>query len=186
MLPSKLGYRAHHSLDGNPKSYGHYMTQSPSHQLALLPIRVHARRCRAFLMHSNSAGPTEPIHAIRLVPPKGVSRKHHSVVSFLFKSPALQLRNWRLRWRSSTHGVSFVEVCFSCIPQQSIVAEANTNLDLHLRNVLVKLPSTFDKMSVQEFRDKFGEPHTVPINRLDEKPLTPNVPVQAVVPLISR
>ncbi|KAF1846305.1 kinase-like protein [Cucurbitaria berberidis CBS 394.84] len=55
--------------------------------------------------------------------------------------------------------------------------------DLHLRNVLVKLPSTFDELSVQEFREKFGEPDTVPITRVDEKPLTSNVPAQAVVPL---
>ncbi|KAF1956234.1 kinase-like protein [Byssothecium circinans] len=55
--------------------------------------------------------------------------------------------------------------------------------DLHLRNVLVRLPSTFDELSVQDFRKKFGEPETVPIARVDGKPLTPNVPVQAVIPL---
>ncbi|KAL1853982.1 hypothetical protein Daus18300_011571 [Diaporthe australafricana] len=55
--------------------------------------------------------------------------------------------------------------------------------DIHLRNVLVKLPSAFDELSVKEFREKFGEPETVPITRVDEKPLTCNVPAQAVVPL---
>ena len=49
--------------------------------------------------------------------------------------------------------------------------------------MLVKLPSTFDELSVREFREKYGEPDTVPITRVDEKPLTPNVPAQAVVPL---
>ncbi|SMY24981.1 unnamed protein product [Zymoseptoria tritici ST99CH_1A5] len=55
--------------------------------------------------------------------------------------------------------------------------------DLHLRNVLVGLPSTFDDLSTSEFREKFGEPDMVPITRIDEKPLTPNIPTQAVVPL---
>ncbi|KAJ4419498.1 hypothetical protein N0V82_004943 [Gnomoniopsis sp. IMI 355080] len=55
--------------------------------------------------------------------------------------------------------------------------------DIHLRNVLVKLPSTFDKLSVSEFREEYDEPETVPIARVDEKPLTPNVPPYAVLPL---
>ncbi|KAH9878067.1 hypothetical protein J1614_003284 [Plenodomus biglobosus] len=55
--------------------------------------------------------------------------------------------------------------------------------DLHLRNALVKLPSTFDELSIPEFREKFGEPDTVPITRVDGKPLAPNVPAQAVLPL---
>jgi serine/threonine-protein kinase SRPK3 len=57
------------------------------------------------------------------------------------------------------------------------------SLDLHLRNVLVRFPSTFEKLSIEEFREKFGEPDIVPITRVDEKLLTPNVPARAVVPL---
>jgi len=57
------------------------------------------------------------------------------------------------------------------------------SLDLHLRNVLVKLPSTFEELSVEDFREKSGEPDMVPIARVDEKPLIPNVPAQAVVHL---
>lgn len=56
-------------------------------------------------------------------------------------------------------------------------------VDIHLRNVLVKLPSNFDELSIDQFRDKFGKPETVPIRRVDGKPLPPNVPPQAVVPL---
>ncbi|KAF1912614.1 kinase-like domain-containing protein [Ampelomyces quisqualis] len=55
--------------------------------------------------------------------------------------------------------------------------------DLHLRNLLVRLPSSFEELSIKEFREKFGEPDMVPIARVDEKPLTPNVPAQAIVPL---
>lgn len=49
---------------------------------------------------------------------------------------------------------------------------------------MVKLPSTFDEISITEFREKFGEPETVPIHRVDGKPLLhPSVPVYAVEPL---
>ncbi|POS73516.1 protein kinase [Diaporthe helianthi] len=47
----------------------------------------------------------------------------------------------------------------------------------------VKMPSTFDELSVQDFRDKYGEPEKVPISRVDGKPLTANVPKYAVEPL---
>lgn len=48
---------------------------------------------------------------------------------------------------------------------------------------MVKLPSTFDELSIDQFRDKFGEPEIVPISRVDGKSLSPNVPTQAVIPL---
>lgn len=57
--------------------------------------------------------------------------------------------------------------------------------DLHLRNVLVKLPSKFDEISVPEFREKFGEPETVPITSIDGKRLALNVPAQAALPPLS-
>lgn len=47
----------------------------------------------------------------------------------------------------------------------------------------MKLPSTFDGLSVSDFREKFGEPEVIPGSRVDDKPLTPNVPAHAVVPL---
>lgn len=47
----------------------------------------------------------------------------------------------------------------------------------------MKLPSTFDDLSISDFRKEFGEPETVPISRVGDKPLTPNVPTHAVVPL---
>ncbi|KXX76395.1 Serine/threonine-protein kinase SRPK [Madurella mycetomatis] len=55
--------------------------------------------------------------------------------------------------------------------------------DIHLRNVLVRLPSTFDELSIDQFRERYGEPETVPIRRADGEPLPPNVPPQAVLPL---
>ncbi|PVH93024.1 kinase-like protein [Periconia macrospinosa] len=55
--------------------------------------------------------------------------------------------------------------------------------DIHLRNILIKFPSELDDLSLQEFRKMFGGPETVPVTRVDNKPLTPNVPSHAVVPL---
>lgn len=55
--------------------------------------------------------------------------------------------------------------------------------DLHLRNMLIKLPTTLDELSGQEFREKFGAPELVPVTRVDDMPLTSNVPAQAVLPL---
>ncbi|KAF6826993.1 protein kinase [Colletotrichum plurivorum] len=55
--------------------------------------------------------------------------------------------------------------------------------DIHLRNVLVKLPSAFDDLSVDQFSDRFGEPETVPVRRVDGEPLPINVPREAVLPL---
>ncbi|KAJ5958578.1 uncharacterized protein N7479_005728 [Penicillium vulpinum] len=56
--------------------------------------------------------------------------------------------------------------------------------DIHLNNILVKLPSNFDGFSIKQFYEKYGEPGTVPITRCDGEPLPPNAPTKAVVPLL--
>ncbi|KAI1905540.1 hypothetical protein LOZ12_006743 [Ophidiomyces ophidiicola] len=55
--------------------------------------------------------------------------------------------------------------------------------DIHLRNVLARLPSSFDELSVDQFYEKYGKPETVPISRCDGGPLPPNIPAEAVLPL---
>ncbi|KAF2965870.1 hypothetical protein GQX73_g7690 [Xylaria multiplex] len=55
--------------------------------------------------------------------------------------------------------------------------------DIHLRNVLVRLPTNFDALSIDQFKEKFGAPEMVPICRVDGNLLPPNVPTKAVVPL---
>lgn len=57
------------------------------------------------------------------------------------------------------------------------------NLDIHLSNNLVKLPSSFDDLSVKQVYEKYGEPETVLVTRCDGEPLPPNTPAKAVVPL---
>jgi serine/threonine protein kinase len=57
------------------------------------------------------------------------------------------------------------------------------SLDLHLGNVLLRLPADLDKLSVKEFNDKFGKPNTQPVLRSDGKPIGPGVPHTAAVPM---
>jgi serine/threonine-protein kinase SRPK3 len=53
-------------------------------------------------------------------------------------------------------------------------------LDIHLRNILVKLPTSFDTLSIDQLREEYGEPDEYPVIRSDGKPLPPNVPSKAV------
>lgn len=48
---------------------------------------------------------------------------------------------------------------------------------------MVKLPSSFDDLSIKQLYEKYGEPETVPITRCDGEPLPSNAPAKAVVPL---
>lgn len=75
-----------------------------------------------------------------------------------------------------------MEVC-TTVSNQPGHHRLTTNTDIHSRNVLVKLPTSFDNLSIQEFYEKFGEPETVPVTRVDGMPLTPNVPPQVVLHL---
>ncbi|OOF95540.1 hypothetical protein ASPCADRAFT_170258 [Aspergillus carbonarius ITEM 5010] len=55
--------------------------------------------------------------------------------------------------------------------------------DIHLRNILTKLPSSFDNLSVEKFYLEYGKPETYPVKQRNGDPLPSNVPVKAVSPL---
>ncbi|RAK95376.1 kinase domain-containing protein [Aspergillus ibericus CBS 121593] len=55
--------------------------------------------------------------------------------------------------------------------------------DIHLRNILVKLPSSFDSLSIEKFYEEYGEPEIYPVKQRNGDPLPPNVPPKAVSPL---
>ncbi|PYI30888.1 kinase domain-containing protein [Aspergillus indologenus CBS 114.80] len=57
--------------------------------------------------------------------------------------------------------------------------------DIHLRNILTKLPSSLDHLTVEKLYEEYGEPETVPITLRDGdgRDLPPNVPAKAVLPL---
>lgn len=48
---------------------------------------------------------------------------------------------------------------------------------------MVKLPSSFDDLSIAQLYQQYGEPETVPVTRRDGESLSPNIPAKAVVPL---
>ncbi|KAK2750695.1 hypothetical protein FQN57_002768 [Myotisia sp. PD_48] len=56
-------------------------------------------------------------------------------------------------------------------------------VDIHLGNILAKLPSRFDGLSIEQFHEQYGKPEITPISRRDEKPLSSNIPTHAVSPL---
>lgn len=60
---------------------------------------------------------------------------------------------------------------------------AKTTTDIHLGNILIHLPTSLDKLSVQEFYEQFGEPYTEPVVRLDGQPLPPGVPACRTMPV---
>lgn len=55
--------------------------------------------------------------------------------------------------------------------------------DIHLGNVIIRLPSNFNLLSIYQLYETFGEPHMEPVVRLDRKPLPSGVPSHGVVPV---
>ncbi|KAL3439695.1 kinase-like domain-containing protein [Aspergillus insuetus] len=55
--------------------------------------------------------------------------------------------------------------------------------DIHLHNVLLKLSSTIDALSIDKLYEKYGKPETSPITRSDGEPLPDNIPTHAPKPL---
>ncbi|KAE8383523.1 kinase-like domain-containing protein [Aspergillus bertholletiae] len=62
-------------------------------------------------------------------------------------------------------------------------SQGYANGDIHLRSILVKLPSSFGHLSTEQLYEQYGESETVSITRRDGKPLPLNIPTEAVLPL---
>ncbi|KAM3496201.1 hypothetical protein MY3957_000658 [Beauveria namnaoensis] len=56
-------------------------------------------------------------------------------------------------------------------------------LDIHLGNVMLRLPTNLSELSVDQFYEKYGHPQTITVSRVDSSPVPPNLPVEAVYPL---
>ncbi|KAK2855648.1 hypothetical protein FQN49_004982 [Arthroderma sp. PD_2] len=54
--------------------------------------------------------------------------------------------------------------------------------DIHLGNVLLRLPSSFDQLSTDQLYEKFGEPCKEEIVRFDGEAPPPNVPIHGIMP----
>ncbi|KAF5027107.1 hypothetical protein F66182_819 [Fusarium sp. NRRL 66182] len=55
--------------------------------------------------------------------------------------------------------------------------------DLHMGNILLRLPSTLDQLSEEELYNKFDPPDPEPVRRADGKPLPPGVPQHVFPPI---
>ncbi|KFY62784.1 hypothetical protein V496_04373 [Pseudogymnoascus sp. VKM F-4515 (FW-2607)] len=62
-------------------------------------------------------------------------------------------------------------------------SQGSAHGDVHLRNVLVKLPLSFDRLSIEQLYEEYGEPETVNITERNGKPLPRNIAPKAVLPL---
>ncbi|KAJ0418625.1 kinase-like domain-containing protein [Aspergillus carlsbadensis] len=65
----------------------------------------------------------------------------------------------------------------------AVHSEGYVHGDIHLNNILARLPSKAYHLSIEELYEKFGDPETVAVTHVDGKPLPPNVPSEAVKPL---
>ena len=64
---------------------------------------------------------------------------------------------------------------------QILVCRAHNVLDLHLGNIAFELPC-LDSWTVEQVHERFGEPSTDMISRLDGQPLGPEAPPYTVRP----
>ena len=55
--------------------------------------------------------------------------------------------------------------------------------DLHLGNVLLKVPPNLDELSLDQLYEKYGAPELEPVVRLDGHPLPPGVPSHGIGPI---
>ena len=55
--------------------------------------------------------------------------------------------------------------------------------DLHLGNILLKVPPSFDQLSPEQFYAEYGLPELEPVIHLDGNPLPPGVPSYGVAPV---
>ncbi|GKZ16482.1 hypothetical protein AbraIFM66951_000290 [Aspergillus brasiliensis] len=91
-------------------------------------------------------------------------------------STALFSRHFQLETARAL--VAELALAVACVHAQGYV-----HGDIHLGNILIRLPATFDKLSVEDFYKRFGEPRTEPVVRLDRQPLPPGVPSRGTMPV---
>ena len=68
-------------------------------------------------------------------------------------------------------------------PLKILTQACFARLDIHLGNVLARLPSPVNTLSIKELYKQYGEPEPIRITRCDGKPLSHNVTSLAVTPL---
>lgn len=62
-------------------------------------------------------------------------------------------------------------------------AQSIVHGDIHLGNILLSVPSNFDRLSPEKLYEKYGAPELEPVIRLDGHPLPPGVPTHGIFPI---
>ncbi|KAK2064704.1 hypothetical protein LY76DRAFT_622334 [Colletotrichum caudatum] len=116
--------------------------------------------------------------------------KRYVAIKVGVSSPSLSRRKPRMLKESSLIRLFPIQIAQALAAKPAIaVAFIHSHrfvhrvADIHLRNVLVRLPSTSNGFSIDQFRKKLSKPKTVPLSRTDRSPLPPNISSCAVVPL---
>ncbi|PWY92146.1 kinase-like protein [Aspergillus heteromorphus CBS 117.55] len=163
---------------------------------------THLKRYVALKVNMASTIPREPkvLRALSASPdPSSPEHTGHGLVSDLLDEFEVQGPNGTHRCYTVTLAAcSLRDTLFNCFFPLEIARALSYGLtwavahihsrgyvhgDIYLNNALLKLPSNFDDLSIEQFYKKYGEPETVPITQCSGEPLPPNVPAKAVLPL---
>ncbi|KAK2771986.1 hypothetical protein FQN53_004823 [Emmonsiellopsis sp. PD_33] len=127
---------------------------------------------------------TRSLRALSAPLPSSASRQQrlgHSSIPCLLDQFEIHGPNGMHVWYTTTPAqCNLHEVSFSRLFPLDV---ARALSDIQLQNVFVKLPSSFDALSIDQLYEKYGKPATVDVRRKDGKPLPPNIPPKVVLPL---
>ncbi|KAK1146014.1 hypothetical protein N8T08_003662 [Aspergillus melleus] len=70
------------------------------------------------------------------------------------------------------------------IAVEYVHAQGYVHGDLHLGNILLKMPPDFDQLSVERLYKDYRAPELDPVIHLDGKPLPPGVPSHGIAPIL--
>ncbi|CAG8364647.1 unnamed protein product [Penicillium salamii] len=179
-IVDKLGYGGYSTVwlahDTNSKQYVAVkvgISDTPSHETQNL--RAIAQRHGSFHEHPGRDAIPLPLDEFEISGPNGT---HHCYTMWPARCNLREVSFSRLFPLEVTRAL--------CYRLTQAIAythlQGYANGDVHLGKILVKLPS-LDQLSIEQFYETYDEPETWEITRRDGKPLSPNVPAKAVVPL---
>ncbi|GIK05836.1 hypothetical protein Aspvir_009950 [Aspergillus viridinutans] len=182
-------YRLVHKL-----GYGGYATIWLARDLqrvryvAVKVITADSSGCSPEASFLRSLGNTRSGPGREIIPPlidvfwiAGPNGKHRCIVT----SPA-QMSLFDAK-EASTFGLFRPKVAQSIVAQliRGVAFLHHENIvhgDLHLGNILIQFPGVIDRLSTSELYERFGEPESEAVVRLDGKPLLDGVPAHVFIP----
>ena len=113
---------------------------------------------------------------------QGPNGDHDCIVTTLARASLVSIKN--ASWiRLFQPNVARVLAAQLAIAVEYIHARGYVHGDLHLGNILLKIPPEFDQLSIKKLYEKYGAPELDPVIHLDGKPLPPYVLSHGVSPI---